>query len=84
MGLLQRSSLVARGLGVVFGVLCVAGLGLPAAWSTRGGRRPVEPGHRHLPGRLCDHGRQDRDGPGQVDRPRDDRGPQRDHRGGRA
>ena len=34
MELLQRSSLGARGLGIVFGVLCVAGLYLPAAWST--------------------------------------------------
>ena len=34
MGLLKRSSLGARGLGVVFGMLCVAGLCLPAAWST--------------------------------------------------
>src|SRR5271156_4278032 len=34
MGLLQRSSLGARGLGVVFGLLCVATLSLPLAWST--------------------------------------------------
>jgi imidazolonepropionase-like amidohydrolase len=34
MGLLQRSSLAMRGLGVVVGLLCVAGLFLPAARST--------------------------------------------------
>jgi imidazolonepropionase-like amidohydrolase len=34
MGLLRRSSLVLQGLGVTFGLLCVAALSLPAAWST--------------------------------------------------
>jgi imidazolonepropionase-like amidohydrolase len=33
MGLLQRSSLVFQGLGVVFGALCVAAFSLPSAWS---------------------------------------------------
>lgn len=34
MGLLQRSRLVPRVLGIVLGVACVAALGLPAAWPT--------------------------------------------------
>ena len=62
MGLSQRSSLGSRGLAVVFGVLCVVGLSLPAAWSTVAADDQSSLGAGIYPAAYAITGRQDRDG----------------------